>query len=458
MDTTRPLTLIDDQKKFVVSSQKEYFFGKNNLVLVVAAEPPAWAVLNWGAYKIISNIVPDKPFSLEELHAELLSRNIKIKKEALQELIKHLVKSLVINPVDKLEIQPNRNLKINGIYFEVTSRCNLSCKHCYAAAGSKEIKDLPQGLILKTIEQIDKPGDIGISGGEPLLRKDCMELLSKIVNNGYQCTLLTNGILATKRISRELAKNSLTAQVSLEGSTAPIHDSIRGEGTYKKVVRGIDNLIEAGCRVRVSFTPTRLNHFDFESLVDFCKAHGVHSIHVCTFTPQGRGQLNRERLQLTSPELYSFQKIVDEIAGNFDIMGNLPETLDLERVGYTWDCCPLGGSIHVGYDGNVYPCEIAANPYFVIGNIYKSSLNDILSSERMRFFVKNSRNRIYNIDECKVCVWRHFCGGGCMVLSQSGTNNIDNIDYLCEMRKKWFVDLLWRKAEHSLEGISGDAG
>ena len=110
-----------------------------------------------------------------------------------------------------------------------------------------------------------------------------------------------------------------------------------------------------------------------------------------------------------------------------------------------WDKCPLAGSIHIGYDGSIYPCEIAAVNKMIIGNIKTDRLSDALNSERAKVFIQNSSQRIELIGECKECEWKHFCGGGCMVLSLAQNDEINTTDYLCACRKEWFERILWSK-------------
>lgn len=188
-----------------------------------------------------------------------------------------------------------------------------------------------------------------------------------------------------------------------------------------------------------------MNAAGFEPFVEFCAALGVQSIHVCTFTPQGRGKINKSRLQLDQARLNHLQLSIDRLSNSIQIMGGLPEMLDVDRVGYRWDCCPLGGSIRIGPDGSIFPCELAAEQAFVVGNIRTSSIASSLASNKGRVFRDNSRERISGIEECRICLWRHFCGGGCMVLSYAAYGELNRTDYYCSLRKKWFPTVLWRE-------------
>lgn len=417
-----------------------FFHKRGDKWLVVSRTPPAWVIVNELGYQVLSHLPVQCHFSADDIALEGVSKDI------LKEYLENLAAShLIIRDTDLPLLQLNRKLRVNGIYFEITHQCNLRCKHCYVSADSTKMDDtmLSRQDIMNTIYQIAPPAEIGFSGGEPLMRPDCMSMIREVVSKGYLCTLLTNGLLITEELAQELATLGVTVQVSLEGSTPEINDAIRGRGSYDAAVRAIQILVANHVKVRVSVTPTTVNYKDFDELIKAIKNLGVDSLHVCTFTPQGRGKENLQDLSIPEDELYKFQQAVYEAAKTFDIMGNLPETLDINRVGYLWDKCPLGGSIHIGYDGNIYPCEIAATKSMVIGNVKQMSLTEALMGTCAQNFVSNSRERIELIAQCRECEWKHFCGGGCMVLAMAQNEDINTVDYLCNSRKKWFEQLLW---------------
>lgn len=424
---------------------KLFFHKRGELFLVVSRTPPAWTIVNAAGYEIISKMpIHNHPFSAIQLRHQLDSE---ISLDNLNSFLDKLASAHLIfhSDTDAL-VQPNRDIRIGGAYIELTSQCNLHCKHCYVNAGPNDSSVLlSKDDILNAIYQIAPPADIGFSGGEPLLRSDCMPMIREVVAKGYRCSLLTNGTLIDDSIAEELSALSVTVQISLEGATAEVNDLIRGAGSFVRIVKSIEMLVKHKVNVRVSFTPTASNFRDFGNFLSFVKAKGVQSVHVCTFTPQGRGEANSNELMMNTAELLEFQSAVFEASKDFDIVGNLPETLDLSTVGYLWDKCPLAGSIHIGHDGSIYPCEIAAVKKMIIGNIKTDRLYDVLNSVRAKTFIQNSRQRIELIDDCKECEWKHFCGGGCMVLSLAQNNELNTTDYLCACRKEWFERILWSK-------------
>lgn len=432
-------------KKDYYIADKLFFHQRGDRYLVVSRTPPAWTIVNSAGYAIISKLpMHNKRFnSMQLLHQ--IDGDLSI--DDLDCFLEKLASAHILFQGDTTPfVQPNRKIRIGGAYIELTAQCNLHCKHCYVSAGLNASDNLlTKDDILNAIYQIEPPAEIGFSGGEPLLRDDCLPMVREVVAKGYRCSLLTNGTLIDDSIAEELSALGVTVQISLEGATAEVNDQIRGKGSFARIVKSIETLVKHRVNVRVSFTPTASNFRDFNSFLDFVKAQGVQSIHVCTFTPQGRGETNSNELMMTTNELLEFQSVVFDASKNFDIAGNLPETLDTSTVGYMWDKCPLAGSIHIGYDGSIYPCEIAAVNKMIIGNIKTDRLSDALNSERAKVFIQNSRQRIELIGECKECEWKHFCGGGCMVLSLAQNDEINTTDYLCACRKEWFERILWSK-------------
>jgi radical SAM protein with 4Fe4S-binding SPASM domain len=133
--------------------------------------------------------------------------------------------------------------------IEVTTRCNGKCRHCFAQAGVSTTVSLAPGVAKNIITEGYHTDyrQLHITGGEPLLWDGLFEALDFAFDIGYQnITMNTNGRLLTGKIARRLAAyEGLSISVSLEGPLA-LHDRIRGEGTYRPAVRGIDIALDAG--------------------------------------------------------------------------------------------------------------------------------------------------------------------------------------------------------------------
>ena len=93
-----------------------------------------------------------------------------------------------------------------------------------------------------------------VSGGEALLNPDCIEILEYITSRGKgKINLVTNGTTITPELADKLSKiRGLSIQVSLDGATEKVHEAIRGKGSYKNTMRGLQLLAERNQRIILS--------------------------------------------------------------------------------------------------------------------------------------------------------------------------------------------------------------
>src|SRR5262249_33235262 len=100
---------------------------------------------------------------------------------------------------------------------------------------------------------------LGLTGGEPLMRKDLFDVLDAATDRGLHPCLTTNALLLTEAAARELGRRELVwLNVSLEGPTAGVNDAGRGAGTFDAVVENL-KLLRRHARFTRAFTITRHN-------------------------------------------------------------------------------------------------------------------------------------------------------------------------------------------------------
>ncbi|HUT53987.1 MAG TPA: radical SAM protein [bacterium] len=154
---------------------------------------------------------------------------------------------------------------MNRVTFEITNRCNLHCRHCLRD-DSERNRDFPIALAERILRQSKEAYGVqnaGITGGEPLLYPHLGRLLDLLAEHDYIFSLVTNGHLIPKRLGllkRPDVKCRIEhVAVSLDGYEAELHDLIRGEGSFKKVMQAIVMLKGAGIPVVVKYTIGRHN-------------------------------------------------------------------------------------------------------------------------------------------------------------------------------------------------------
>src|SRR5438034_2173828 len=133
------------------------------------------------------------------------------------------------------------------IVFEVTHRCNLACEYCDRHTPLPNELELEE--ILQIIREFVEIGMIGMTldGGDPLVRTDIDEIVDDLARLDVRIVINTNGILIPKKLAS--VKKAALVNVSLDGSEQ-YHDSMRGDGSFEKAVRGLRTGPGAGIPVK----------------------------------------------------------------------------------------------------------------------------------------------------------------------------------------------------------------
>ena len=174
------------------------------------------------------------------------------------------------------------------VFFEVTRACNLRCIHCFNNSGVKTRDELTLDQCLFVIEDLVKTGvqEIRFTGGEPMILDGIEELLSRANALNLRISMGTNAVLATAEKVEGLAKFLHMAVVSIDG-TEERHDAIRGKGTFKKTMEGMENLLSQDVKVRVNTVLMRSNILDTIELAKYLYSRDI-SLFIRRLIPSGR--------------------------------------------------------------------------------------------------------------------------------------------------------------------------
>ncbi len=163
--------------------------------------------------------------------------------------------------------------------LDLTYRCNNNCRHCWLRI-PPEAKEKEQELTFDEIRVIaDEARSLGcqrwyISGGEPMLRSDFVEIFDYLTRVARSYYLNTNGTLITPRIAR-LMKRKGVKLIALYGATAEVHDHItRTPGSFAAAMQGAAYLKEAGANFMVQFVPMKANIHQFQDMMKLAQSLG----------------------------------------------------------------------------------------------------------------------------------------------------------------------------------------
>lgn len=129
---------------------------------------------------------------------------------------------------------------------ELTYRCSLDCIHCYCKGLEGKEEELTTNEFKRIFDEIHKQGCLwlALTGGEPLIREDFLEIYSYARRKGFVITIFTNGQLFNKKLINFLEKTPpYSIEVTLNGITKNTYERIsQVEGSFSRVIENIKNL------------------------------------------------------------------------------------------------------------------------------------------------------------------------------------------------------------------------
>jgi len=163
------------------------------------------------------------------------------------------------------------------IAWEITRRCNLKCVHCRSSSEAV-VKEHPD---FSTEEAFRVIGDIAsyakpvvvLSGGEPLLRKDVFEIARYGSEKGLRMCLATNGVLVNDERCKKIKESGIRiVSLSLDGSTAAVHDDFRNQkGAFDGTVRAAGLFKKHGIEFIVNSSFTKRNQEEIPKVYKLAK-------------------------------------------------------------------------------------------------------------------------------------------------------------------------------------------
>lgn len=339
------------------------------------------------------------------------------------------------------------------IAWELTRTCNLDCIHCRASASrgtfEGELTRKEVFRILEEITEVAKPVII-LTGGEPLLRKDLLDIAKRAVELGLKPVLATNGTLLTKELALELKRVGIArVSISIDGASAKAHDDFRKmPGAFEGAIRGIQILKEVGLPFQINTTITAINAEELPKVHNLAKELGAVAHHIFLLVPVGRGkELSKESL---SPERYEellhwfyeqrdkshlhlkatcaphYYRILRERA-KAEGKEVTFETFGLDAV--TRGCLAGVGFCFIGYNGIVQTCGYLEVP---CGDLRKNTFKEIW--ENSEVFNKLRNFKLYK-GKCGNCEYIRVCGG-CRARAFEATGDYLEEEPLCTYQPK----------------------
>jgi AdoMet-dependent heme synthase len=361
------------------------------------------------------------------------------------------------------------------VSWNLTYRCNLACEHCYLDAGGTPLvgtenftdrSELGTEECFRVIDEIAAfaPECLTIlTGGEPLLRRDILEIVRRAAERGLWVVVGTNGVRVTENVAQRLAEAGARGlSLSLDALDPDRHDRFRKvRGAWRNTVEGAEILNRTGLPFIVQTTAGSHNLGELEAIADFAHARLRAKVWNLYFlVPTGRGQFVSDMTPAQYDEvlsaLYQIQRKYDgrmlvnakcaphyvktvlEQGGASSTPNSQLPTPNSEAADSNFQApapirvysggaggCPAGTHyMGIRPNGDVTPC-----PYLPVfaGSLRSASLTDLWTSSEL---FTGIRRRAELGGRCGACELNAHCGG-CRARAYGMTGDLMAEDPLC---------------------------
>jgi radical SAM protein with 4Fe4S-binding SPASM domain len=344
------------------------------------------------------------------------------------------------------------------ISWNLTYRCNLACEHCYLDAGGTPLvgtenfadrSELGTEECFRVIDEIAAfaPECLTIlTGGEPLLRRDILEIVRRAAARELWVVVGTNGVRITENVAQRLAEAGARGlSLSLDALDPDRHDRFRKvRGAWRNTVEGAAILNRTGLPFIVQTTAGSHNLGELDAIADFAHDRLAAKVWNLYFlVPTGRGQFVSDMSPAQYDEvlaaLYRIQRKYDRrmlvnakcaphyiktVLENALRPGSDPDPKIRTYSGGAGGC--PAGTHYMGIrpNGDVTPC-----PYLPVfaGNLRRAALTDLWISSEL---FAGIRRRSELGGRCGACEMNGHCGG-CRARAFGMTGNLMAEDPLC---------------------------
>ena len=322
---------------------------------------------------------------------------------------------------------------LKTLIFEVTQRCNHACLHCYnfwqpdADYFSGELDTASTiSLLAKALDETDCQ-HITLTGGEPLLRQDLLQILDFLRARGARATIVSNGRLLGESTVVDLLDHRVGLfELPLLSCTREMHDRLSGvPGAFDAVLAAMAHVRYHQGQFVAVFVATRLNLPDLYGAIKLAYAFGARGFMLNRFNVGGRGRKHVAELLPSPEQLRDALAIADAASAefNFPVVSTIPIQPCLVDIKYfkhlSFGFCAIGTDrVYYTLDplGNVRPCNHTPT---ILGNLFDNPFEALIASEKMSAFV-NAAPAF-----CSPCTLRSSCQGGCKAAAQVSYGGLD---------------------------------
>ena len=295
---------------------------------------------------------------------------------------------------------------LSEISIEILQRCPNRCIYCSSHSNPQATHIISFEIIKNIIDDAKSLGckTVCLSGGEPFLHPQILDIISYIAKQQLICYVYTSGIYMKDEVYSSLPNEYIEAIrgmvdkviFNVEADSSTLYDQIMGTdvGGFDMMKKSINDCVSSGLVVETHVVPMQVNFKHLKSIFEMCYQLGVSKVSILRLVLQGRALENLSLVKLTGEESREVTKLIKALKEAYK--GKVRIGLPYSDSNCRIYCKAASDKINVRYDGNVYPCEVFKDDLLnaKLGckpdNVWKDSFYDLYQNSPYLNVVRKS--------------------------------------------------------------------
>ena len=257
---------------------------------------------------------------------------------------------------------------LSEISIEILQRCPNRCIYCSSHSNPQAAHLIPFKIIKNIIDDAKCLGckTVCLSGGEPFLHPQILDIISYIAKKRLTCYVYTSGIYMKDEVYSSLPNEYIEAIrgmvdkviFNVEADSSTLYDKIMGTdvGGFDMMKKSINDCVSSGLVVETHVVPMQVNFKHLKSIFEMCYQLGVSKVSILRLVLQGRALENLSLVKLTGEDSWEVTKLIKALKEAYK--GKVRIGLPYSDSNCRIYCKAASDKINIRYDGNVYPCEV----------------------------------------------------------------------------------------------------
>jgi uncharacterized protein len=337
-------------------------------------------------------------------------------------------------------------------WLHVTNQCNLRCTYCYLAKTNEAMTPRTARAAIDTVLEAARLHGysnvmLKYAGGEATLNMPLVEDMQRyaetraaVWDTNLRGVVLSNGVRLNPQMLERIQRAGLRLMISLDGPQA-IHDAQRptrgGQGSYSRVVAGIERARALGLDLTISITVTGASVTGLPELVEWLLARDLHFS--LNFYRDNDCSASFSQLQLDEHRLIdglrAVYRVIEQQLPSYSLLGCLLDRANL--IAPHDRTCAVGENyLVIDQQGRVAKCQMEI----------ERPITSIWEPDPLRT-IRLDTTGVQNLsvdqkEGCRECAWRYWCAGGCPIATFRATGRYDVKSPNCGIYQALYPEVL----------------